>query len=155
MTTTAAALLALVVLAAVLRWLDADHVDAPATRSPGTPTVSPTREQKPGALSVSTRSVDLGRTLSSGSFGVANTGDLPVLYQVSSRTSWIGVEPIGGQLGAETGRRIDLMVDRNAAPDGRATGTVVVNWDGGTVIVRVHLTQARAPTPPRTATGSR
>jgi hypothetical protein len=153
--TAATALLALAVLPAVPLWPDGDHVDARVSSPTPTPTVAATRPQRPGALSVSARSLDLGRTLTSSSFGVANTGDLPVLYQVSSRTSWIGVEPIGGQLGAQSGRRIDVGVDRDAAPGGRATGTIVVNWDGGSVVVRVHVTQGRGPTPPQSAIGSR
>ena len=153
--TTATALLATALIGAVLLWPDADHVDAPAATPAATPTATTTHPHRAGALSVSTRSLDLGRTLTSGSFGVANTGDLPVLYQVSSRTSWIGVEPIGGQLGAQSGRRIDVTVDRRAVPDGGAIGTIVVNWDGGSVVVRVRVTPGRGPTPARAATGSR
>lgn len=174
-TTTAAALLALAVMAAVLLWPDADDADAPtaadlaptAAVTPGppaqplspapagpttpsqspepTPSSSPSPSQAPGTIAVSTRTIDLGRTASTGSFGIANVGDLPVLYQVSSRTPWLGVEPIGGKLDGQGGRRVDLRVDRGALGEGRATGSVVVNWDGGSAVVRVHVTEERPP----------
>ena len=177
-TSAAAALLVLAVLAAVLFWPQSEDAVAPTAdpaptlavtpstptsplpSSPATsdapsetpqqtptpsPTASPTPSLVPGALSVSTRSVDLGRSDSSGSFGLANTGDVPVLYQVSSRTSWLSVSPIGGQLGAQGGRRIDLRADRDAVPEGRSTGTVVVNWEGGSIVVQVRLVEERDP----------
>jgi RNA polymerase sigma factor (sigma-70 family) len=119
--------------------------DAPSGTPEPSPMASESASQDPGELTVSTRSIDLGLTRDSGSFGIANTGDLPVLYQVSSRTPWLGVEPIGGRLSGEDGRRIDVGVDRSAVPEGRSTGTVVVHWDGGSVEVRVHLVEERAP----------
>jgi len=181
--TVAAALLVLAVLGTVLLWPDADDADAPAVAgqsstatapsgttapplspapasspAPAPATTSPSASQtlRPASLSVSTRSIDLGPTATSGSFGVANTGDLPTDYQVSSRTPWLGVEPIGGKLSGQGGRRIDLTVDRGALREGRTTGSVVVNWDGGSVVVRVHILQERGPTvgPPNVPPGS-
>ncbi|MGY2875006.1 RNA polymerase sigma factor (sigma-70 family) [Marmoricola sp. URHA0025 HA25] len=172
-TTAAAALLLLAVLAAVLLWPDTRDTDAPAasgptptaTAGPGTsgpaPSSAPSTSdpstqpastspasptQRPGELVVSTRSLDLGRTASTSSFGIANAGDVAVLYQVSSRTPWIAVEPIGGKLPGQDGRRIDLRVDRDAVREGRSSGSVVVSWDGGSTVVRVHVTEERGPT---------
>jgi hypothetical protein len=119
--------------------------DVPSETPEPSATPSETSSLLPGTLSVSTRTVDLGRTQSSGSLGIANTGDLPVLYQVSSRTPWLSVSPIGGRLSGQGGRRIDLRVDRSAVPEGRSTGSVVLNWDGGRVLVAVRLTEERGP----------
>lgn len=120
---------------------------ATATRTPSSgPSQSPS--QAPGTVVVSTRSVDLGSTATTGSFGIANVGDLPVLYQVSSKTPWLSVEPIGGQLPGEGGRRVDIRADRAAVPQGTARGVVVVSWDGGTETVHVHLVAGGAPTVP-------
>lgn len=176
-TAAATALLVLAVVAAVVFWTHDDDAPgtsdpAPATVSaapsipapaesadpaapvapPGTPGVtsappaSPSQAQ--GTVVVSTRSVDLGSTASTGSFGIANVGDLPVLYQVSSRTPWLSVEPIGGQLPGEGGRRVDIRADRAAVPEGTARGVVVVSWDGGTETVHVHLVAGGTPTVP-------
>jgi len=179
----AAAVLVLAVLATVLLWPDADDADAPTaagpsptsavlpattvpplspvpasspTPTPATTSPSASESLRPASLSVSTRSIDLGRTATSASFGLANTGDLPTNYQVSSRTSWLGVEPIGGKLSGQGGRRVDLTVDRSALREGTTTGSVVVNWDGGSVVVRVHVRQERGPTvgPPSVPPGS-
>ena len=173
-TTAAAALLVLAVLAAVMFWPDAEDTVAPAadpavtadvtpstpalpsSTAPatsdapsGTPEPSPTSSATPtllpGTITVSTRSIDLGLTRSSGSFGVANTGDLPVLYEVSSRTPWLSVSPASGRLSGQDGRRIDLRADRSAVPEGRSTGSVVLTWDGGSVVVQVRLTEERGP----------
>jgi RNA polymerase sigma factor (sigma-70 family) len=174
-TTAAAALLVLAVLAAVMFWPDAEDAVAPAADpaitadvTPSTPAAplssAPATSEKtpseapepsptptgtptllPGTITVSTRSVDLGRTLSSGSFGIANTGDLPVLYQVSPRTPWLSVTQIGGRLPGQGGRRIDLRADRSAVHEGRSTGSVVLSWDGGSVVVQVRLVEERGP----------
>ena len=174
-TTAAAVLLALAILATVLLWPDADDAGeptssdpttmasiAPSTSAPplspaptnsdtptGTPEQTPTQSaspsQLPGLLTVSTRSIDLGRTASQGTLGLANIGELPVIYQVSSRTRWLSVAPIGGRLSGGGGRRVDIRADRAAVPEGRATGSLVVNWDGGRVVVRVHLVEERDP----------
>jgi hypothetical protein len=136
-TAAAGAALVLGVLTGVAVWPDEDDPGAtPATSQPA-PTVSPPTSRAPGAIAVSTHLVDL-RGASSGSFGIANIGDLPVLYQVSSRTRWLSVEPIGGQLAGHGGRRIDVRVAPITGLEDRATGSVVVSWDGGTALVRIR-----------------
>lgn len=144
---TAAALIALAVLAVLLTRSD-DHAAGPSPADPD-PAIAPARagpspwvpaSQSPGVLVASTRAIDLGSTATTGSFGLANTGDLPTLYQVSSRTPWIAVEPIGGQLPGEGGRRVDVRVDRSAVGTGDVRGTVVVSWEGGSLVVHVRVT---------------
>ena len=134
----AAAVLVLGGVASLPLWPDDEGAEARGPR-PGSPVIA-ARSPVPGALSVSTRSIHVSSTARSTSFGIANTGDLPVIYQVSTRTPWITTPAIGGSLGGETGSRVDVFVDRSAATKGRMTGTVVVSWDGGAdVVVRVHV----------------
>jgi RNA polymerase sigma factor (sigma-70 family) len=172
-TTGATALLALLVLATVMFWPDTDDIAAPtqagasstptapagpATSAPLSPAPSATAHspattpatttspsQAPGLLEVAGRSLDLGRTASTGMFDLANTGDLPVTYQVASRTSWLSVGSIGGGLAGGTRGEISVRADRSKVPEGRATGRVVVTWDGGTIALTVRLDEERNP----------
>jgi hypothetical protein len=170
-TTGATALLVLLVLATVMFWPDTDDTAAPtqaqasstptapaapATSAPLTPsataqapTPSPTTatspSQAPGVLEVAARTLDLGRTASAGMFDLANTGDLPVTFQVASRTSWLSVGSIGGGLAGGTRGEISVRADRSKVAEGRAAGRVVVTWDGGTIDLAVRLVEERNP----------
>jgi RNA polymerase sigma factor (sigma-70 family) len=174
-TTAAAVLLVLAVLATVLLWRDTDDAAAPTVATPTsttsiapntsapplspvpatspaptetpeqTPTPSATPTQLPGMLTVSTRSIDLGRTATRAAFDVTNTGELPVIYQVSSRTRWLSVSSIGGSLSGGSTGQIDLRADRDGLREGSSTGSIVVSWGGGSVTVRVRLTEERGP----------
>ena len=100
----------------------------------------------PGTLTVSTRSINLGRTSSQATFGLINTGDLPAIYQLSSRTRWLSVAPIGGALSGGGGRDVTVVADRSEVPEGRLRGRVLVTWDGGSATVTVSLDEERPPT---------
>jgi len=112
-----------------------------------TPTATPsaTPSLLPGTLSLSTRSIDLGRTRTQGSFRLSNTGEQPVLFQVSSRTRWLTMSLIGGQMAGGTNREVGLRADRGGLPEGRSTGTVVVSWEGGRTTVQVTLVEEHDP----------
>ncbi len=173
-TMAAAVLLVLAVLGTVLLWPDSEGV-APTDAGPTAslslapsaspqsvapaPTASPTPDQTPtptpsasvtptllpGALTVPVRSIDLGRTSVGGLFGLSNTGEQPVVFQVSSRTRWLSVSMIGGTVSGGAGREVSVRADRSGLPEGRSTGTVVVSWDGGRATVEVTLVEEHAP----------
>jgi hypothetical protein len=122
----------------------ADSESADTTPTPSA-TPSSTPGLRPGALTVSTRSIDLGRSRTQASFGLSNSGEQPARYTVSSRTDWLTVSQIGGTVAGGDGRQIGLRADRGGLPEGRATGSVLVTWDGGREIVKVTLTEEHAP----------
>jgi len=172
-TLAAVILLALVIVATVLFWPDPDEAAAPVAGTPGTqatsapaaplsptattsqsapPTETPPETSSvtptllPGTLMVSTRSINLGRTSSQATFGLINTGDLPAIYQLSSRTRWLRVAPIGGELSGGSGRDVTVVADRSEVSEGRSRGRVLVTWDGGSTTVTVSLDEERPPT---------
>ena len=132
---------------------------SPAATTAGTPsgTATPTSSttpsstpssastQLPGTLTLSTRAIDLGRTATRASVGLTNTGELPVDYQVSSRTGWLSVGSIGGRLGGGDGTQVAVVADRTKVPEGTSTGRLLVSWDGGSAWVKVSLDEERAP----------
>jgi RNA polymerase sigma factor (sigma-70 family) len=171
-TMAAVALLVLAVLGTVLLWPDteaAPTVAGPTASGPAGPTASPqesptptattspdetptpspsasaTPSLLPGELTVSTRSIDLGRNRSQASFGLANTGEQPVVFAVSSRTRWLRLSSIGGSVSGGGTSEVSLSADRRGLREGRSTGTVVVSWDGGRTTVRVTLVEEHAP----------
>ena len=152
-TTVTAAALALIGVAVLA--LRSGNAETRADRTPPAAPVVATRSPLPAALVVSTRSVHVEQPSTTTSFGIANTGDLPLIYQVSTRTPWIRAPGIGGSLGGGSGHRIDLLVDPSAGAEGEATGTVVLSWDGGPdVVVHVHMDGA-APVSPSSSTRPR
>ena len=174
-TFAAVALLALVVAALVLLWPQSDDAaddvspaDATLTSQPTTlpttplspapptasepapvpsqtPTPSATPTQLPGTLALSTNAIDLGRAARRGTFGLTNSGDLPVDYQVSSRTPWLQLTSIGGRLAGDYSTQVTVVADRTRVREGANRGRVLVTWEGGRAVVTVSLDEERAP----------
>lgn len=125
---------------------------APEPSDPSTPTPTPTESTTPSptlaapaALTLSTRSIELGTSGSRGTVKLGNSGDLSLDYRVASRASWLTVSPSQGTLaGGDTGTVV-VRAQRAEVPEGRATGSIVVTWAGGTETIQVSLTQERAP----------
>lgn len=110
-----------------------------------TATASESPSRAPGVLEVAVRSLDLGRTATRGTFDLANTGDLPVDFQVASRTSWLSVGSIGGALAGGSTGEVAVRADRTEVDEGRSTGRIVLTWDGGSIALTVHLVHERNP----------
>jgi RNA polymerase sigma factor (sigma-70 family) len=159
------------VLAGLTFWPDADEVSAPAVATPSTGTtptvrtpVSPTPAVSgspstsaapspattpaplPGTLVASTQSINLGTADDRAALALTNTGELPVDYQVSPRTRWLEVASIGGRLAGGSSTRVTIVADRTKVPEGSSTGRLVVTWVGGSVAIRVRVTEERDPT---------
>lgn len=126
---------------------------APTTAAPSTPsgTESPSQSPSesvtaaPGALTVSSGNVDLGRRSSRAAVDVRNTGGLPVSFTVDSRQRWLSASPASADLAGGATTRLAIRVDRSAIPEGRSTGRVVLTWAGGTATVEVTLEEERDP----------
>jgi hypothetical protein len=122
----------------------------PATALPSGPaksdaTTSATPTLLPGSLTLSTNSVDLGRSATRATFQVTNVGDLPVLFQVSSHATWLRVSPIGGGLSDGGDTRVTVVADRSKVREGSSTARVLVSWDAGSATVTVSLDEERPP----------
>jgi RNA polymerase sigma factor (sigma-70 family) len=165
----AAALLALVILGTVLFWPEPDEAAAPIQATPSTqlttaptaplspaPTTSSTTSAVepspstspsalPGSLTVSTRTVDLGRKASRAGIVLGNSGDLPVSYDVATRADWLAVSPADGLLDGGATARLTIRADRSGLAEGRSTGSLVITWDGGSVTVKVSVVEERGP----------
>lgn len=115
-----------------------------------TPSASPSASPSPtlvapAALTVSTRSIGLGTTGTRGTVRLGNSGDVPLDFRVASRSAWLTATPSTGQLAGGETASVVVRAQRAGVPEGRATGSVVVTWAGGTETVQVSLTQERAP----------
>ncbi|GAA4821470.1 sigma-70 family RNA polymerase sigma factor [Nocardioides caeni] len=99
----------------------------------------------PGELTVSTRTVDLGRSDSARTITVGNAGGTALDFTTESRTSWLSIGP-GGSLDPESSRGLQITASRSGLSEGPHEGTVAVSWSGGTVVITVRLTVNRPPT---------
>lgn len=118
------------------------------SQGPPTPTESTTPSPTlvaPAALTLSTRSIGLGTSSSRGTVRVGNSGDLSLDYRVASRSSWLTVSPSGGTLAGGDSATVVVRAQRSEVPEGRATGSIVITWGGGSETVQVSLTQERDP----------
>ena len=131
-----------------------------ATTSTPTPTTSPTPTSDPttgllaGTITVSTQVIDLGRTRSSASVRLTNTGDQTRAFQVSTSTRWLTASPASGPLSPGGSDDVQVTADRSRLPEGAATGSLTVTWDGGSAPVTVRLTQEKPPTVGRPSLGA-
>ena len=136
------AALAVLVGAGLAVWHGSDTTTpaGAATRPvPAHPSAATATGTEPGTLILSTRTISLGPTEPRADFDVANSGDLPTQYQVSTRARWLRLSSIGGSLGATDSVRVTVLADRTAVPAGTSSGVVHVTWDGGSATVRVSL----------------
>lgn len=98
----------------------------------------------PGELTVSTRTIDLGRADNARTITVGNVGGTALTFTTDSRTSWLSVGA-GGGLDPATERGLRISAARSGLAEGTHEGTVAITWSGGTVVVTVRLTVNRPP----------
>ncbi len=99
----------------------------------------------PAELQVSTRSIRLGASGTSGTTRLSNVGGTALDFTAQPRVKWLSVSTGSGSLdpGAETTLRI--RASRTGLSEGSHSGQVAITWSGGTVLVTVHLTVNRPP----------
>lgn len=119
--------------------------EEPSTPTPTESTTPSPTLVGPAALTLSTRSIGLGTSSSRGTVRVGNSGDLSLDYRVASRSSWLTVAPSGGTLAGGDSATVVVLAQRAEVPEGRATGSIVITWGGGSETVQVSLTQERDP----------
>jgi len=98
----------------------------------------------PGDLRVSTRTLRLG-TNRKGSVQLRNAGGTALDYTVKSRVAWLSVSRTKGALDPGAGTGLTIAADRATLGEGSSTGTVVVSWSGGTVLVSVQVSVDNPP----------
>jgi RNA polymerase sigma factor (sigma-70 family) len=125
----------------------------PPTESP-TPTTDPTGGLLAGTITVSTQLIDLGADGTSAPVRLTNTGDQTRTYQVSTSKPWLTVSPASGPLAPGGSEDITVKADRSRLPEGAATGSLTVTWEGGSAPVTVRLTQEKPPTVGRPSLGA-
>jgi RNA polymerase sigma factor (sigma-70 family) len=123
------------------------------TASP-TPTPDTTEGLLAGTITVSTQLVDLGTDGTTAPVRLTNTGDQTRTYQVSTSKPWLTVSPVGGSLAPGGSEEVHVTAARSRLPEGAATGSLTVTWDGGRASVTVRLTREKPPTVGRTALGT-
>lgn len=108
----------------------------------------------PGELQVSTRTLDLGTSRSSGSVQLSNVGGSPVDFTAKARAGWLSVSRRSGTLDAGGSSGLRISADRGALAEGRHSGQVAITSSGGTVVVTVRLSVNRPPTVGTIAAGA-
>ncbi|KRB80080.1 hypothetical protein ASE01_00810 [Nocardioides sp. Root190] len=99
----------------------------------------------PGELQVSTRTLDIGASRSSGSVQLSNVGGSPLDVTARSRAGWLSVSRKAVTLDAGASSGLRISANRSALAEGRHSGQVAVSSSGGTVVITVRLNVNRAP----------
>lgn len=109
------------------------------------PTTDSTVAAAPGELRLSTRSIDLGSSGTSGTVRLSNVGGSPVDFTARARTAWLSVSTSGGRIAADGSTGLRVSASRSGLSEGTHRGQVEVTWSGGTELVTVTLRVNRPP----------
>ena len=96
-------------------------------------------------LTLSTTSIALGRSNSSSSFALTNSGGTAVDYQLTSTARWLSAAPASGTVEPGATVRIAVRANRGAVAEGQSAGRINATWDTGNGSVAVSLTEEREP----------
>ncbi len=113
--------------------------------APATASTAVTGEPGPGALTVSSGSIDLGRSATRDTVRLSNSGGTPLTFRASEGAGWLSVAPGQSSLGPGESTALTLRADRARVPEGASSARVTLSWEGGSVPVTVRIRQERAP----------
>ncbi|WP_182379205.1 sigma-70 family RNA polymerase sigma factor [Nocardioides sp. WS12] len=99
----------------------------------------------PADLQVSTRSIRLGASSTSGTTRLSNVGGTALDFTAQSRAKWLSVSTGSGSLDPAAQTTLRIRANRSGLSEGAHSGQVAINWSGGTVLVTVSLTVNRPP----------
>jgi RNA polymerase sigma factor (sigma-70 family) len=119
-----------------------------AAKTKATPKPKPSKSatpKAPGVLTVSTTSISLGRSGSTSSFTLTNTGGLPVDYRLSSSSAWLSASPSTGRVAAGTSARVSVRADRGDVGEGESAGSLGISWATGSARVKVSVVEENKP----------
>lgn len=135
----------------------------PAPTTTATATTAPAPATPPAALSLSTGSLDLGASTTTGSFSVTNTGGQAATLSTTTSSTSLAVSNGGASIAPGATVTIGITLDRSSVAEGERTFTVSVSAPGasggGTVTVTARVERSptivsivRTPTTVRTST---
>lgn len=120
-----------------------------ATSKPAQPSTSATSDAPtiaaPADLQVSTRTLRLGTTGSSGTVQLSNVGGTALDFTARSRAGWLSVSTDSGSLDPDASTPLRITASRSGLSEGPHSGQVAVTWGGGTEVITVQLTVNRPP----------
>lgn len=117
---------------------------SPSVSASPTPTAS-SPALTPGSLALSTTSIDLGSTATTGKVGLSNTGDETVTFEITSVPAWLTVSPGSLSIPGDLATSLRVTADRSKVAEGATSGDVVIAWSGRTSVVTVSLVQENNP----------
>lgn len=102
-----------------------------------------TPERDIEGVSISTRTLDFGSTLSHLSVTLYNTGNTPVSWTVSTKSSvgWMTISPMSGTTDAGKSSVISVSVDRSQMSDD-SSAIFIINAAGGSMSVTVYANKS-------------
>lgn len=118
------------------------------------PTDSPTTAAAPGSITVSTTSISLGRSKSSSSVTLTNSGGQSASYRLTTTTDWLSATPKTGSVDAGASLAIALHADRTKVREGVSVGNIFIAWGEGRAAVQVSLDDEHGPTVGRPSTAA-
>lgn len=132
--------------------LTASSAPPSASATPTKPVASePSKTATPGALTLSTTAIALGKNASSSSFTLTNSGGSAVSYSLTSDAGWLTAAPTSGNLDAGAAAQVVVRANRGRVGEGTSTGYIGVTWGSGSGKVAVSLIQVRDPSVGRPA----
>jgi len=116
--------------------------------APATPaTIPATVPSAPGALSLSSATLDLGATTGSGSFTVTNIGGRPITWSSDGSTFPFTLLNAGGSLQPGASQVVTVTLDRNSLAEGDVqAASLLAGPDGAVKMVTLKARTERAPT---------
>lgn len=104
------------------------------TTSPDSDTTQPAA---PGAIDVSTDTIDFGDGATTAELEITNSGGQAISFAVESSAETVVLSAGGEELGAGQTVTYDVVLDRDAVTEGEIDETVTVTWDGGSAAITV------------------
>ena len=86
------------------------------------------------------RATEAGTTLE-----LANPGAEPLDFAARAEAPWLQVEPTDGRLAPGGRVQLNVMIDRDRAPEGEAASEIRVSSTGGSTVIPVRAAVERAP----------
>lgn len=120
---------------------------AGTTSSQPEPSDNPSVEatQLPGTLTVSTRSIDLGLTRTTGTVRIRGGGDVPTTFFASSNADWLSASPSSDTVTGSSSTTLVVTANRGRVREGVSTGRIQLVWNGGSATITVQLRQENDP----------
>jgi len=95
------------------------------------------KEDRPAELSTDTQQIVFEKNETVKYFGIVNSGNSSMEYQLSTSDAFLEVSPASGILGFNEMARIEVIINTNGLGFGLHTGSIYVNSNGGSRYIEV------------------